>query len=113
MKVLIFSLILGFTIISSFAQKSNDCVTIIETNLSKQPTVVQEIKKLDDKILITSTLDDKEYHLAINTNNTEEFMEHIAINARVSIRPKDGNMYVAIAKKDGDKINVKLFEICK
>lgn len=40
-------------------------------------------------------------------------MKYIAINARVSIRPKDGNMYVAIAKEDGDKIHVKLFEICK
>lgn len=112
MKELFLSLILVLTINFSFAQKSKDCITIIETNLTKQPATVQEIKKLKDKIIISSTKDDKEYYLTISPNNTEEFLGHIDISARISIKPKDDIMYIWIAKKGKEAITVKLFKIC-
>lgn len=113
MKTFFLYLILVLTINSSFAQESQDCITIIETNLTKNPTIVQEIKKLKDKIIISSAKDDKEYHLTISTNNTEKLIDYIDIDTRVSIRSKDGKMYIWIAKKEEEAIKVQLFEICK
>lgn len=113
MKVLFLFLFFVFTINFSFAQESKDCIIIIETNLTKQPATVKEIKKHEDKITILSSKDDKEYHLTISSTNTEQLLEYIDISARVSIRPKDDVMYIWIAKKEKEAITVKLFKICK
>ncbi len=113
MKRLFLLLISVITIYLSFAQEKKDCITIIETNLTKLPTVVKEIKRQKNKITILSSQNDKEYHLVLNSTNTEELLKYVDISAQISIGPKNEIMYIWIAKKEKEAIRVKLFEICK
>ena len=54
MKAFLLNLTLIFIVSIATAQESNYCISIIETNLNELVTNVEEINKLDDKIIISS-----------------------------------------------------------
>lgn len=114
MKAFLLNLTLIFIVSIATAQESNYCISIIETNLNELVTNVEEINKLDDKIIISSLSDGEKYFLLISLSNTTEFMKHITVGAKIRLvtREKDGKRYLSVSKEENGRVLLKIFLVC-